>query len=242
MSTIPEFDADRKSLPLFRFLTTYFPLAWVEMTKVSVVNNARYSPDREPADISWNRAKSRDQLGSAMRHIFDYAVDGKRTEPVAAAIARQTGIHETRVLAAAAWRICAALQEDAELAIGNKLAQEEKREAVEAPHEGNRLIPHAHLPTLSEIQEEQNELMSRLTADTAEAPKSTICLGGQHTIASPGTQPAPTVAEGAARFVYDELPTCPGHRLGRGICPGATRIDLNRTSLELRGYFEEDRK
>ena len=205
MNTIPEFDADRKSLPLFRFLTTYFPLAWVEMTKVSVVNNARYSPDREPADISWNRAKSRDHLGSAMRHLFDYTVDGKRTEPVTLAIARQTGIHETRVLAAAAWRICAALQEDAELALAEKAPQDELRKAAEIP----------------------------------EAPKSTIRLGGQHTIIAPGTTCAPAPTEGETPLVYDELPTCPGHRFGDGMCSGATHVNLERTSPELRKYFED---
>lgn len=81
-----------------------------EITKVCVANNVRYSPDRSPADIVWNRGKSPDQLGSAFRHMLEVEVDGKVFEAVSPATKAATGIEKVYTLAEAAWRIMAALE------------------------------------------------------------------------------------------------------------------------------------
>lgn len=110
MSLFPDDDKARKSLPIWKYLTRYFPKAHREVTKVCVVNNVRYNPDRAPADINWNRGKSPDQLGSAARHMLESAVDGKVFETVPADVAKITGITKVYVLAEAMWRIGAELE------------------------------------------------------------------------------------------------------------------------------------
>jgi hypothetical protein len=84
----------RKALPLYSFLTGYFPDAIVEMVKVSVAGNQQHNPG-EP--LHWARGKSTDQLNTAMRHIFDHAVQPVDTDG-------------TYHLAKAAWRLLAELQ------------------------------------------------------------------------------------------------------------------------------------
>jgi hypothetical protein len=116
VSLFPTDDKARKMLPVWKLITGYFPKALREMTKVSVVNNVRYNPDRDPADINWNRGLSRDQLGSSLRHMLESAVDGKVFEEVPEEIAKVTGIDRVYVLAENAWRACAQL----ELAIENQ--------------------------------------------------------------------------------------------------------------------------
>ena len=97
----------RKALPMYTFLTQYFPDALVELVKVSVAGNEQHNPG-EP--LHWARGKSTDQLDAAMRHLFDHGIgirfghDGQRT------------------LAQAAWRLLAQLQLDLE-----------KETAVKAP-------------------------------------------------------------------------------------------------------------
>lgn len=110
MSLISDDDKVRKMLSIFKYLTRYFPKAHREVTKVCVVNNVRYSPDRSPADIVWNRSKSTDQLGSAFRHMLEAAVDGKVFEAVPEEVAKLTGIERVYVLAEAMWRIGAELE------------------------------------------------------------------------------------------------------------------------------------
>lgn len=85
----------RKALPLYTFLTQYFPDAIAELVKVSVNGNAQHNPG-EP--LHWSRGKSTDQLDAAMRHLFDHGA-GLRYD--------ETGM---MVLAQAAWRILAELQ------------------------------------------------------------------------------------------------------------------------------------
>ena len=109
MSLLPENDKSRKGLPLLKQIG-YFPKALREITKVSVVNNVRYNPDRDPADINWARGKSTDQMGSAFRHIFEHEFGGVVFEAVPEAAMKATGIERVYVLAEAAWRIQAALE------------------------------------------------------------------------------------------------------------------------------------
>jgi len=110
MSYLPADDKARKGLPLFKQITRYFPKALREITKVSVVNNVRYNPDREPTNINWNRPLSTDQLGSLFRHLLEYEVDGKVFDLVPSDVAKKTGITQVYVLAEAAWRSLAALE------------------------------------------------------------------------------------------------------------------------------------
>ncbi len=110
MSLFPDNDKARKMLPIWKYFTRYFPKAHREVTKVCVVNNVRYNPDREPTDIDWNRGKSPDQLGSAARHMLEAAVDGKVFEMVPPEVAKLTGIEKVYVLAEAMWRIGAELE------------------------------------------------------------------------------------------------------------------------------------
>lgn len=114
MSYIPDDDKVRKMTPLFAYLTRYFPKAHREVTKVCVVNNVRYNPDKAPNDIGWARGKSPDQLGSAFRHMMERQVDGKVFEAVPPEVAKLTGIERIYVLAEAMWRLGAQLELDIE--------------------------------------------------------------------------------------------------------------------------------
>lgn len=114
MSLFPTDDKARKNLPVFAMLSGYFPKAMREITKVCVANNVRYNPDKAPADISWARGKSKDQLGSLFRHIFERSVDGQVTEVTTPEVVKTTGIERIYVMAEAAWRACAQLELDIE--------------------------------------------------------------------------------------------------------------------------------
>ncbi len=85
----------RKEIPLFDFLTKYFPDAIVELVKVSVAGNNQHNPG-EP--LHWARHKSTDQLNTAMRHMFDHGAGNV------------TDTDGTMHLAKAAWRLLAEIQ------------------------------------------------------------------------------------------------------------------------------------
>src|SRR5882762_8735945 len=94
-----DYDA-RKSIPLYDFLTGYFPDALIELVKVSVAGNVQHG---NPSDkIRWVRSKSTDQLNTAMRHIFDHGAG------------RQVDDDGTMHLAKAAWRLLAEIQLECE--------------------------------------------------------------------------------------------------------------------------------
>lgn len=105
MSLPKDYDA-RKALPLFTFLTEYFPDAILEVTKVSVAGNVQHNPGEK---LHWARGKSMDQLNTAMRHIFDHGMgnvyDNEPPE-VLACIGEDGTMH----LAKAAWRLLAEIQ------------------------------------------------------------------------------------------------------------------------------------
>lgn len=100
----------RKELPLYTFLTQYFPDALIELTKVSVAGNEQHNPN-EP--LHWARGKSTDQLNTAMRHLFDHGA-GTQYD--------QDG---TMHLAKAAWRLLAEIQLECE-----------RRDIAETPNSG----------------------------------------------------------------------------------------------------------
>lgn len=93
---LPTDYAARKALPIYDFLTKYFPLAIVEIVKVAVVGNEQHNPG-EP--LHWARSKSADQLNTAMRHLFDHGMGQERDDG-----------GKTLHLAKAAWRLLAEIQ------------------------------------------------------------------------------------------------------------------------------------
>jgi hypothetical protein len=95
---LPTTDKERKALPIFTFLTKYFPDAVIALVNVSVRGNIQHNPELAPADIKWARGKSTDQLNTAMRHMWDHGTGTTRDSD---------GQYH---LAKAAWRILAQLQ------------------------------------------------------------------------------------------------------------------------------------
>lgn len=96
----------RKSLPMYTFLTKYFPDAIIELVKVSVAGNVQHNPGQP---MHWARGKSTDQMETAVRHIFDHGMgttyDDEPPEVLAA-----IGPDGTMHLAKAAWRLLAEIQ------------------------------------------------------------------------------------------------------------------------------------
>lgn len=107
MSYLPTDDKARKNLPIWKMVTGYFPKALREITRVCVANNVRYNPGSDPADISWARGKSKDQLGSSFRHMMEAVVDGKVFEDEVSPVDGKP----LYILAENAWRACAALEQ-----------------------------------------------------------------------------------------------------------------------------------
>jgi hypothetical protein len=71
ISPLPVSDAERKALPILTFLCEYFPDAVVALTALCVQGNIQHNPHLAPTDIKWAREKSKDQLNTAFRHIFE---------------------------------------------------------------------------------------------------------------------------------------------------------------------------
>lgn len=67
---LPTDPAARKRLPLWTFLTTYFPDAFVEVVKVAVAGNDQHNPGQP---LHWAREKSTNQMDTAMRHMWDHS-------------------------------------------------------------------------------------------------------------------------------------------------------------------------
>lgn len=86
----------RKALPVYDFLVSYFPLSFVELTKVSVAGNQQHNPGQR---LHWARGKSTDHLNCALRHLMDHGMGNE--------VDTDGQYH----LAKAAWRLLARLQE-----------------------------------------------------------------------------------------------------------------------------------
>ena len=100
---MPTADAERKALPVFTFLTKYFPLAFLEVVRVAVYGDKQHG--NTGAEIRWAREKSTDQLNTALRHLMDYGMGQK------------WDIDGRAHLAKAIWRLSAQLQLDEEIEI-----------------------------------------------------------------------------------------------------------------------------
>lgn len=67
--SLPTDDKARKALPILTYLTEYFPDATLAEVAVSVAGNEQHNPG-EP--LHWAREKSKDQLNTAFRHLWDH--------------------------------------------------------------------------------------------------------------------------------------------------------------------------
>lgn len=99
---LPDDYDERKALPLYTFLMEYFPLAFLEVVRVSVEGDKQHLNQSEPGKIRWAREKSTDQLNTAMRHQFDYGTGQQYDKDGRAHLGK------------AIWRLMAQLQLDEE--------------------------------------------------------------------------------------------------------------------------------
>jgi len=111
---------ERKALPVYTFLTKYFPLAFLEVVRVAVAGDKQHLNNSEPGEIRWAREKSTDQLNTALRHIMDYGMGE--------AIDTDGRAH----LAKAIWRLSAQLQLDEEARAHNAALLEGRKPAPPA--------------------------------------------------------------------------------------------------------------
>tara|TARA_R110002153_G_scaffold15931_2_gene56624 strand:+ start:1053 stop:1334 length:282 start_codon:yes stop_codon:yes gene_type:complete len=87
---------NRKERPVYTGVLKYFPLAILEVSRVSLAGNKQHHPDKP---LHWDRNKSNDDFDALSRHLIDAGtidVDGIR--------------HTAKV----AWRALAALQKELE--------------------------------------------------------------------------------------------------------------------------------
>lgn len=100
---LPDGYQERKAIPLWDFMFGYFPDAWLAVVDVAVAGDRQHNPgEADDKTIHWAREKSRDQLNTAMRHLFDYG-QGRRLD--------NDGVPH---IAKAIWRLMAQLQLDIE--------------------------------------------------------------------------------------------------------------------------------
>ena len=92
---LPTDDKARKALPIFTYLTEYFPDATLAEVGVAVAGNEQHNPGQP---LHWAREKSRDQLNTAFRHLWDHKAGATKD------------IDGQYHLAKAIWRLKAELQ------------------------------------------------------------------------------------------------------------------------------------
>lgn len=83
-------------MPIYSGVLKYFPLALLEISKVSKSGNDQHNPGKP---LHWDRSKSGDELDALLRHLIDAGTldtDGQR--------------HSAKV----AWRALANLQKELE--------------------------------------------------------------------------------------------------------------------------------
>lgn len=99
---------ERKGIPICTGFLDYFPLACLEVAKVSKAGNDQHNPGEA---LHWARGKSMEQIDTAIRHIMERGnKDGD-------------GV---RHLAKAAWRIMAELQIECEQDLGLPISRGSK--------------------------------------------------------------------------------------------------------------------
>jgi hypothetical protein len=93
--SLPDDRDARNAIPIWDGVLAYFPDAWAEIAKVSVLGNKQHNIGDK---LFFNRNVSTDHLNKVMRHLLDHEA-GKVLD-----------VDGTRHLAKAAWRVLAALQ------------------------------------------------------------------------------------------------------------------------------------
>ena len=94
----------RKEYPVFSGVLKYFPLAIMEVAKISKMGNDKHNPG-EP--LHWDRSKSTDELDALSRHLIDVAMGENNPEQK---FDTDGALHSARV----AWRALANLQKELE--------------------------------------------------------------------------------------------------------------------------------
>lgn len=72
---LPTDNESRKKVPLWDFMFGYFPKSWLSVVGVAVAGDKQHGNTGE--SIRWAREKSKDQLNTAFRHLFDYGMGQK---------------------------------------------------------------------------------------------------------------------------------------------------------------------
>jgi hypothetical protein len=94
--SIPTDKQERKDAPVYSGVLSYFPLALIEVARLSKVGNDQHNPG-EP--LHWARGKSTDHADCLVRHLLEKGTID--TDGIS---------HTTKV----AWRALALLQEEVE--------------------------------------------------------------------------------------------------------------------------------
>ena len=65
---LPHDAAERKEIPVYSGVLAYFPLALIEIAKLSKRGNDQHNPG---SPLHWDRAKSGDELDALVRHLLE---------------------------------------------------------------------------------------------------------------------------------------------------------------------------
>jgi hypothetical protein len=95
---------DRKDYPVFSGVLKYFPLAIMEVAKISKMGNDKHNPG-EP--LHWDRTKSTDELDALSRHLIDVAMGEDNP-------AKKFDSDGARHMARVCWRALAYLEKELE--------------------------------------------------------------------------------------------------------------------------------
>lgn len=68
MSALPSEASERKAVPVFTGVVSYFPLTIAALARLAVAGNAQHNPGKP---LHWDRSKSADHLDCMLRHAMD---------------------------------------------------------------------------------------------------------------------------------------------------------------------------
>lgn len=68
--SLPTDNAARKALPIWTYMMEYFPDALLAEVGVAVAGNDQHNPGQP---LHWAREKSKDQMNTALRHMWDHS-------------------------------------------------------------------------------------------------------------------------------------------------------------------------
>jgi len=67
-SILPSGSEERKAIPIYSGCINYFPLALIEVARLSKKGNDQHNPGHP---LHWDRSKSGDELDALMRHLIE---------------------------------------------------------------------------------------------------------------------------------------------------------------------------